>query len=159
MLERLFQIPLNRSGLTETDAMGTKGSYGVALGLKTWNAQLDLGGQLFGGLVVRRDSFGRSRLAVQASLLVGHLTARTADAPPLSTGRTPSSEFDGAFVSNPDKSRADIPSHEQFAGHGTVVNAELRWVLKMSWSDWVQTHSGYRRKIAPKIFAIASRST
>jgi len=52
-------------------------------------------------------------------------------------------EFDVAFVSNPDKSRADIPSHEHVRRAWNVVNAELwKGFEKMSWSDWVQRHSG-----------------
>ena len=34
-------------------------------------------------------------------------------------------EFDVAFVSNPDRSWADMPSHEQVRGAWNVVNAEL----------------------------------
>jgi hypothetical protein len=51
-------------------------------------------------------------------------------------------EFDVAFVSNPDKSRAHIPSHEDVHRAWNVVNAEL-WngFEKMSRSDWVQRHS------------------
>jgi hypothetical protein len=51
-------------------------------------------------------------------------------------------EFDVAFVSNPDKSRAGIPSHEQVRRAWNVVNGELwKGFEKMSWSDWVQRHS------------------
>ena len=51
-------------------------------------------------------------------------------------------EFDVAFVSNPDRSRADIPSHEQVREAWNVVNAELwKGFEKMSWNDWVQRHS------------------
>jgi hypothetical protein len=51
-------------------------------------------------------------------------------------------EFDVAFIANPDRSRADIPSHEQVRGAWNVVNAELRKGFeKMSWPDWIQRHS------------------
>src|SRR4029453_5473455 len=51
-------------------------------------------------------------------------------------------EFDVAFISNPDRSRADIPSHEQVRGAWDVVNAELwKGFEKMSWPDWLQRHS------------------
>jgi hypothetical protein len=51
-------------------------------------------------------------------------------------------EFDVAFVSSPDKSRSDIPSHEQVRGAWNVVNAELwKGFETMSWSDWVQRYS------------------
>jgi hypothetical protein len=51
-------------------------------------------------------------------------------------------EFDVAFVSNPDKARAAIPSHEQVRQAWTIVNGELlKGLEKMSWSDWVQRHT------------------
>ena len=51
-------------------------------------------------------------------------------------------EFDVAFVSNPDKSQAAIPSHEQVHRAWNAVNAELwKGFEKMSWSDWLQRHS------------------
>jgi hypothetical protein len=122
--------------------MGNEGSY-VALGLKTWNAQIDLADKLFGGLssdeILREIAPGRNRLLY----LWGHLTAvHDAMLPLLSLGERLRPEFDVAFVSNPDKSLADIPSHEQVRWAWNVVNAELRKGFeKMSWSDWVQRHS------------------
>jgi hypothetical protein len=51
-------------------------------------------------------------------------------------------EFDVALVSNPDKLRADIPSHEQVRHAWNNVNDELsRGFERMSWSDWLQRHS------------------
>jgi hypothetical protein len=51
-------------------------------------------------------------------------------------------EFDVAFVSNPDKSQANIFSHEEVRQAWNVVNAELwKGFEKMSWSDWVQRHT------------------
>jgi hypothetical protein len=51
-------------------------------------------------------------------------------------------EFDVAFVSNPDKSQAAIPSHEQVRQAWNAVNGELsKGFEKMSWSDWLQRHS------------------
>jgi hypothetical protein len=122
--------------------MGNEGSY-VALGLKTWNAQIDLADKLFGGLssdeILREIAPGRNRLLY----LWGHLTAvHDAMLPLLSLGERLRPEFDVAFVSNFDKSLADIPSHEQVRRAWNVVNAELRKGFeKMSWSDWVQRHS------------------
>jgi len=52
------------------------------------------------------------------------------------------SEFDVAFIANPDRSRADIPSHEQVRGAWNVVNAELwKGFETMSWNNWAQRHS------------------
>jgi hypothetical protein len=50
-------------------------------------------------------------------------------------------EFDVAFVSNPDKSQATIPSHEQVRLAWKTVNGELsKGFEKMSWPDWLQRH-------------------
>jgi hypothetical protein len=122
--------------------MENEGSY-VALGLKTWNAQIDRADKLFAGLsseeILQEIAPGRNRLLY----LWGHLTAvHDAMLPLLSLGERLHPEFDVAFVSNPDKSRADIPSHEQVRGAWNAVNAELRKGFEtMSWSDWVQRHS------------------
>jgi hypothetical protein len=122
--------------------MGNEGSY-VALGLKTWKAQIDRADKLFGGLspeeVLREIAPGRNRLLY----LWGHLTAvHDAMLPLLGLGERLHPEFDVAFVSSPDKTRVDIPSHEQVRRAWNDVNAELwKGLEKMSLSDWVQRHS------------------
>ena len=122
--------------------MENEGSY-VALGLKVWKAQTERADKLLGSLsseeVLREIAPGRNRLFY----LWGHLTA-TNDAmlPLLGLGDRIHPEFDVAFVSNPDKSQANIPSHEQVRGAWNVVNAELwKGFEKMSWSDWLYRHS------------------
>jgi hypothetical protein len=56
--------------------------------------------------------------------------------------RTTSSEFEVGFVSNADRSRADIPLHEPVRLSWDVVNAELwKGFEKMAWPDWAQRHS------------------
>jgi len=72
-------------------------------------------------------------------------------------------EFDVAFVSNPDKSRTGIPSHEEVRHAWNNVNDELsRGFGRMSWSDWVQRHSAVSEedfaKDASRNRAIASPS-
>jgi DinB superfamily len=122
--------------------MGNEDSH-VALGLKTWNTQIDRADKLFEGLsseeVLREIAPGRNRLLY----LWGHLTAvHDAMLPLLSLGERLHPEFDAAFVSSPDKSRVDIPSHEQVRRAWNDVKAALRKGFdKMSWSDWVQRHS------------------
>jgi hypothetical protein len=122
--------------------MGREVSY-VALGLKTWNAQIDRAEKLFGGLssdeILREIAPGRNRLLY----LWGHLTAvHDAMLPLLSLGERLHPEFDVAFVSNPDKSRPDLPSHEQVRRAWNAVNTELRKGFEtMFRSDWVQRHS------------------
>jgi hypothetical protein len=122
--------------------MENEGSY-VALGLKVWKTQIGRADKLFGSLspedVLREIAPGRNRLLY----LWGHLTA-THDAmlPLLGLGERLHPEFDAAFISTPDKSKADIPSHEQVRRAWNVVNAELwRGFEKMSWSDWLARHT------------------
>src|SRR5207245_3480108 len=140
--ERFFQSTNETEWLTGDGPMRNEDSY-VALGLKTWNAQIDRADKLFGRLsseeILREIAPGRNRLLY----LWGHLTAvHDAMLPLLSLGERLHPEFDVAFVLNPDKSRADIPSHEQVLQAWNVVNVALsRGFEKMSWSDWIQRHS------------------
>jgi hypothetical protein len=106
--------------------MGNEDSY-VALGLKVWKAQIDRAGTHFGGLsseeVLREIAPDRNRLLY----LWGHLTAiHDAMLPLLGLSERLHPEFDVAFVSNPDKSRSDIPSHEQVRQAWKTVNGEVR---------------------------------
>jgi len=136
--------------------MGNEGSF-VALWLKVWKAQIERADKLFGGFsteeVLREIAPGRNRLLY----LWGHLTAiHDAMLPLLGLGDRFHPELDVAFVSNPDKSRAGIPSHEQVRRGWNVINGELwKGFEKMSWSDWVQRHSAASEedfaKDAPRI--------
>jgi hypothetical protein len=122
--------------------MENEGSY-AALGLKVWKAQIERADKLFGSLssedVLREIAPGRNRLLY----LWGHLTAiHDAMLPLLGLRERLHPELDVAFVSNPDKSRAGIPSHEQVRQAWNVVNAELsKGFEKMLWSDWIQRHA------------------
>src|SRR5712672_498881 len=138
--------PLQNTNKTEwligDGRMGNEGSY-VTLGLKTWNAQIDRADKFFGGLsseeILREIAPGKNRLLY----LWGHLTAvHDAMLPLLALGNRFYPEFDVAFVSNPDKSQAAIPSHEQVRQAWKTVNGELgKGFEKMSWSDWLQRHA------------------
>jgi len=115
----------------------------VALGLKSWKTQIDRADKLFGSLsseeVLREIAPGRNRVLY----LWGHLTAvHDAMLPLLGLKERLHPEFDVAFISNPDRSRADIPSHEQVRVAWSVVNTEL-WngFEKMSSNDWALRHS------------------
>jgi hypothetical protein len=140
-LERLFRNT-NETQWSGDELMENEGSY-VALGMKTWNTQIDRADKLFQGLsseeILREIAPGRNRLLY----LWGHLTAvHDAMLPLLSLRERLHPEFDIAFVSNPDKSRAEIPSHEEVRRAWNRVNAELqKGFEKMSWSDWAQRHS------------------
>jgi len=122
--------------------MGNEASC-VALGLKAWKTQIERADKLFGSLssddVLREIAPGKNRLLY----LWGHLTAiHDAMLPLLGIGERLHPEFDVAFVSNPDKSQAAIPSHEQVRQAWKTVNGELsKGLEKMSWSDWVQRHT------------------
>jgi hypothetical protein len=122
--------------------VANEGSY-AALGLKVWRAQIERADKLFGGLsseeVLREIAPGRNRLLY----LWGHLTAvHDAMLPLLVLGERLHPEFDVPFVSNPDKSQAAIPSHEQVRQAWKTVNGELwKGFEKMSWSDWLQPHT------------------
>ena len=121
--------------------MGNEGSC-VALALKVWNTQIDRADKLFGGLsseeVLREIAPGRNRLLY----LWGHLTAiHDAMLPLLGLRERLHPEFDVAFVSNPDKSQAAIPSHEQVRQAWKTVNGELsKGFEKMSGPDWLLRH-------------------
>jgi len=122
--------------------MGNENSY-VAVGLKAWKAQIDRADKLFGALSseeVRREiAPGRNRLIY----LWGHLTAvHDAMLPLLGLGERLHPGFDAAFVSKPDRSRAEIPSHDEVRQAWNSVNGELwKGFEKMSVSEWLQRHS------------------
>ena len=122
--------------------MENEGSY-AALGLKVWKAQLERADKLFGSLssedALREIAPGKNRLLY----LWGHLTAiHDAMLPLLGIGERLYPEFDVSFVSNPDKSQAAIPSHEQVRQAWKTVNGELsKGFEKMSFPDWLQRHA------------------
>src|ERR1700727_3720056 len=102
--------------------MDNESSY-VALALKSWKTQIDRTDKLFGGLSseegLREIAPGRNRLLY----LWGHLTAiHDAMLPLLGLSERLHPEFDVAFISNPDRPRADIPSHEQVRQAWNSVN-------------------------------------
>src|SRR5207302_9435414 len=93
--------------------MGNEGSY-VALGLKTWNAQIERADKLFAGFsseeILRETAPGRNMLRY----FWGHLTAvHDAILPLLSSGARLHPESAAPFVWSAATSRADIPSHLQ----------------------------------------------
>jgi hypothetical protein len=62
--------------------------------------------------------------------------------PLLGLGERRHPEFDAAFVSNPDKSQAATPSHEQVRQAWNAVNSDLRKGMEgLSWSDWLLRHT------------------
>jgi hypothetical protein len=89
--------------------------------------------------------------------LWGHLTAiHDAMLPRLGLGDRFHPEFDVAFVSNPDKSQAAIPSHEQVRQAWKTVNGELsKGFEKMSWSDWLQRHTAVSEESVEEVVEAA----
>ena len=122
--------------------MGNDGAF-VALGLKVWNGQIERADKLLGSLSAeeaqREVAPGKNRLLY----LWGHLTAiHDAMLPLLGLGERLHPELDAAFVSNPDKSQAATPSHEQVRQAWNAVNSDLRKGLEgLSSSDWLQRHT------------------
>jgi hypothetical protein len=99
--------------------MGNEGSY-VALGLKTWNAQIDRADKLFGDLsseeILREIAPGRNRLLY----LWGHLTA-------VHDAMLPYCRWENDFILSLMSPSSRIPTNREptflrtnkFAGHGT----------------------------------------
>jgi hypothetical protein len=89
--------------------------------------------------VLRDIAPGRNRVAY----LWGHLTpVHDAMLPLLGLRERLHPEFDVAVLQNPDRSRDDIPSHEQVRVAWNIVNAELwKGFEKLSRPDWVQRHA------------------
>jgi DinB superfamily len=115
----------------------------VAVGLKVWKGQIERADKLFANLsseeALREIAPGGNR----PLYLWGHLTAvHDAMLPLFGLGERLHPEFQVAFVSNPDKSQAVIPSHEEVRQAWNSVNRELaKGFVQMSWSDWLRPHS------------------
>ena len=93
--------------------------------------------------LIRGRSEGNNAGPKQTALLVGTShSIHDAMLPLLGMGERLYPEFDFAFVSNPDKSQATTPSHEQVRQAWKTVNAELsKGLEKMSLPDWLQRHA------------------
>jgi hypothetical protein len=101
------------------------------------------GGQALWISLFRGGPSGNCAWPEQSAYLWGHLTAvHDAMLPLLALRERLHPEFDVPFISNPDRLRADIPSHEQVRGAWSVVNAELwKGFEKMSPNDWALRHT------------------
>jgi hypothetical protein len=140
--------------------MGNEGSY-VALGLKTWNAQIDRADKLFGGFsseeILREIAPGRNRLLY----LWGHLTA-------VHDAMLPLLSLENDFIPSLMSPSSRIPTNREpaflrtnkFAGHGTssMLNCG-RGLKKCLGPIGSRGTRPYRKKISPKMLrAIASPS-
>jgi hypothetical protein len=115
----------------------------VAVALNGWNGNIERADKIFSGLsdeeVLKEITPGKNRLIY----IWGHLTAvHDAMLPLLGIGRRLHPEFDIAFVSNPDKTQADIPPVELVRKSWREVNGKLfEGFAGFSTADWLKKHA------------------
>jgi hypothetical protein len=114
----------------------------LEIALKGWKENFERADKMFSGLsdqeVLKEIAPGKNRLIY----LWGHLTA-THDAmlPLLGIGPRLHPEFDVAFISNPDKTQAEIPSVELVREAWREVNGRLfEGFADFSAADWLKKH-------------------
>src|SRR6267378_4499575 len=114
----------------------------LAVALNGWKGNIERADKMFSGLsdqeVLREIAPGKNRLIY----LWGHLTA-THDTmlPLLGIGQRLHPGFDVAFISNPDKTQAGIPSAELVRKAWREVNGRLfEGFASLSAADWLKKH-------------------
>ena len=112
----------------------------LAVALNGWKGNIERADKMFSGLndreVLKEIAPGKNRLIY----LWGHLTA-THDAmlPLFGIGQRLHPEFDAAFISNPDKTQAGIPSVELVRKAWGEVNGRLfEGFASLSAADWLK---------------------
>jgi hypothetical protein len=127
---------------TKKEALMTNEELYLAVALSGWMGNIERADKMFSGLsdqdALREIAPGKNRLIY----LWGHLTA-THDAmlPLLGIGRRLHPEFDVAFISNPDKTQAEIPSVELVRKAWREVNDRLfEGFASLSAADWLKKH-------------------
>jgi hypothetical protein len=115
----------------------------VAVALNAWKGSIERADKMFAGLsdqdVLKEIAPGKNRLIY----LWGHLTA-THDAmlPLLDIGQRLHPEFDVAFIANPDKTQAEMPSVELVRKAWRDVNGRLfEGFARLSGADWLKRHN------------------
>ncbi len=115
----------------------------LAVSLNGWKENIERADKIFSGLsddqVMKEVAPGKNRFIY----LWGHLTA-THDAilPLLGFGSRLHREFDVAFISNPDKPQANIPSVELVRKVWKQINARLfEGFASLSAADWLKKHA------------------
>jgi uncharacterized damage-inducible protein DinB len=115
----------------------------LSAALKAWKTNIDRAGKFFSSLsdeqLLQEVAPGKNRLIY----LFGHLTAvHDGMLPLLGLGEKTRPDFDAAFVSNPDKSRSNLPSPQEVKESWKDVNAKLSAGFeKFSAAEWLQRHS------------------
>src|SRR5260370_28626504 len=125
---------------TKKEAIMTNEELYLAVALNGWKGNIERADKMFSGLsdqeVLREIAPGKNRLIY----LWGHLTA-THDAmlPLLGIGQRFHPEFDVAFISNPDKTQAGIPSVELVRKASREDNGQLfQGFASLSAADWLK---------------------
>jgi hypothetical protein len=127
---------------TQRETLMTNEELFLAVALNGWKGNIERADKMFSGLseeeLLKEIAPGKNRLIY----LWGHLTA-THDAmlPLLGFGRRRHPEFDVAFISNPDKTPAGVPSAELVRKSWIEVNARLfEGFVSLSAADWLRKH-------------------
>jgi hypothetical protein len=128
---------------TQKETHMTNEELFLAVALNGWKGNIERADKMFSGLseeeLLKEVAPGRNRMIY----LWGHLTAvHDATLPLLGFGRRRHPEFDVWFISNPDKTQADVPSVELVRKAWTEVNARLfEGFASLSLADWLKKHA------------------
>ena len=115
----------------------------VSVALNAWRSNIERANKIFGGLtakeLLQEVAPGKNRLIY----LWCHLTAvHDAMLPLLGFGKRLHPEFDAAFISNPDKTQASVPSVADIGNAWKDVNNKLfEGFATFSTADWLQKHA------------------
>jgi hypothetical protein len=127
---------------TQKETLMTNEELFLAVAVNGWKGNIERADKMFFGLseeeLLKEVAPGKNRLIY----LWGHLTAaHDAMLPLLGFGRRRHPEFDVAFISNPDKTQASVPSVELVRKAWIEVNARLfGGFASLSPSDWLKKH-------------------
>lgn len=115
----------------------------LASAVNGWKSFIDRADKIFFGLndeeALKEIAPGKNRMIY----VWGHLTAvHDAMLPLLGIGQRLHPEFDVAFISNPDKTRVEIPSVEQVRAAWKEINSKLsEGFAGISPADWLKKHA------------------
>ena len=127
---------------TQKGTLMTDEELYLAVALNGWMGNIERADKMFSGLndqeVLKEIAPGKNRLIY----LWGHLTAvHDKMLPLLGIGQRLHPEFDIAFISNPDKTQAGIPSVESVRKAWREVNDSLsEGFASFSAADWLKKH-------------------
>jgi hypothetical protein len=127
---------------TQRETLMTNDELYLAVALSGWMGNIERADKMFSGLsdqeLLKEIAPGKNRLIY----VWGHLTAvHDAMLPLLGIGRRLHPEFDVAFISNADKTQAEIPSVELVRKAWREVNDRLsEGFASLSAADWLKKH-------------------